>query len=159
MIYVFEDCKIDTRLYTLQRAGQTLRLRPKVFQVLLYLLEHRDTVVSKQELAEQVWPDQFISDATLESTLRSMRQVLGDSGRKQWFIQTLPGHGYRFIARITRQSEEEGSPREPDDPSPDRDSTPAPERRQLTVLACDLVDAISLPERLAADDFRSVMND
>src|SRR5215471_6510953 len=100
MRYTVGDCTLDTQLYTLQRAEQVLRLRPKVFQVLLYLLEHRERVISKQELAEQVWPDQFISDATLESTLRTVRQALGDTGHTQALIQTLPGRGYRLVAAV-----------------------------------------------------------
>jgi len=54
MIYRFADCALDTHLYTLDRAGQRIRLSPKVFEVLCYLLEHRDRVVSKQELCAQV---------------------------------------------------------------------------------------------------------
>ncbi len=105
-IYIFDDCKINTRLFTLERLGETTRLRPKVFEVLIYLLENRDKVVSKQELAEQVWPDQFIADSTLESTIRAIRRALGDSGREQRVIQTLTGRGYRFIGRIIEQVEE-----------------------------------------------------
>src|SRR5438552_3073492 len=100
MRYSFGDWTLDTQLYTLHRAGHSLRLRPKVFQVLTYLVAHRDRVVSRQELCEQVWPDQFISDAALESAIRAARQALGDSGRTQQYIQTLHGHGYRFIAPV-----------------------------------------------------------
>jgi DNA-binding winged helix-turn-helix (wHTH) protein len=105
MIYVFGDCALDTGLYALHRAGHSIRLRPKVFQVLTYLLAHRERVVSRQELCEQVWPDQFISDAALESALRGVRQAIGDSGRAQQLIQTLHGHGYRFIADVTIRPE------------------------------------------------------
>jgi DNA-binding winged helix-turn-helix (wHTH) protein len=56
MRYVFAECVLDTRIYTLHRAGMVIRLRPKVFHVLQYLLEHRDHVVSKDELWAQVWP-------------------------------------------------------------------------------------------------------
>jgi predicted ATPase/DNA-binding winged helix-turn-helix (wHTH) protein len=77
-----------------------MRLRSKVFQVLLTLLEHRDHTVLKQELCEQVWPQQFISDATLESTVRAARQAIGDSGRAQQLIQTVYGYGYRFVAAV-----------------------------------------------------------
>jgi Transcriptional regulatory protein, C terminal len=55
MIYRFADCALDTQLYTLERGGQRTRLPPKVFEVLCYLIEHRDHVVSKQELCDQVW--------------------------------------------------------------------------------------------------------
>ena len=80
MLYTFGDCELDTDLYILRRADQAAHLSPKVFQVLMYLLEHRDRVIDKDELCEQVWPEQFIADATLESTLRAVRQVVGDSG-------------------------------------------------------------------------------
>src|SRR5215510_15435827 len=101
MRYGFGDYTLDTQLYTLHRAGHTLQLRPKVFQVLTYLIVHRDCVVSRQELGAQVWPDQYRSDAALESAIRAARQALGDTGRTQQYIQTLHGHGYRFIAAVT----------------------------------------------------------
>jgi TolB-like protein/DNA-binding winged helix-turn-helix (wHTH) protein/Tfp pilus assembly protein PilF len=100
MIYVFGECTLDTCLYTLQRAGQTIRLRPKVFRVCIYLLEHRERVVSRDELCAQVWPEQFISQATLEGVIRSVRQAVGDSGQAQGIIQTLHGYGYRFVANV-----------------------------------------------------------
>src|SRR5436190_23692086 len=100
MIYAFGDCELDTDLYVLRRAHQVVHLSPKVFQVLIYLLEHRDRVIDKDELCEQVWPEQFIADATLESTLRAVRQAVGDSGHAQGVIRTLRGHGYRFVAPI-----------------------------------------------------------
>jgi TolB-like protein/DNA-binding winged helix-turn-helix (wHTH) protein/Flp pilus assembly protein TadD len=100
MIYVFGECELDTCLYALQRAEQTIRLRPKVFRVCLYLLEHRERVVSREELCAQVWPGQFISQATLEGVIRSVRQAVGDSGQAQSIIQTLHGYGYRFVASV-----------------------------------------------------------
>jgi TolB-like protein/DNA-binding winged helix-turn-helix (wHTH) protein/Flp pilus assembly protein TadD len=100
MIYRFGDCELDTGLYTLQRGGQTIRLRPKVFRLCLYLLEQRDRVVTREELCAKVWPEQFISQATLEGVIRTVRQVVGDSGQAQSIIQTLHGYGYRFVADV-----------------------------------------------------------
>ena len=93
MRYRFADCALDTQLYTLERAGQRTRLAPKVFEVLCYLIEHRDRVVSKQELCDQVWEGYAISDATLESCLRAVRLTVGDSGHAQRIIQTQRGYG------------------------------------------------------------------
>jgi TolB-like protein/DNA-binding winged helix-turn-helix (wHTH) protein len=70
----------------------------------LYLLEHRDRVVSRDELCTQVWPGQFVSQATLEGVIRLVRQAVGDSGRTQRIIQTLHGHGYRFVANVKEPS-------------------------------------------------------
>src|SRR5215831_1727717 len=103
MRYAFADCVLDTQLYTLTRAGTTRPLRPKVFQVLQYLLTHRDRVVSRDELCAQVWPEQFISEATLESCIKRTRQAIGDSGQAQQRIQTLRGYGYRFLGVVEEQ--------------------------------------------------------
>ena len=65
MLYVFGECVLDTQRHELCRAGRVSRLRHKVCQVLVYLLAHADRVVSKQELCEQVWPQQRISEAAL----------------------------------------------------------------------------------------------
>src|SRR5262245_4285096 len=64
-IYIFGDWRLDTRLYELRHVGKLLKLEPKVFDVLLYLIQHRDRVVSSRELMERLWPGQFISDAAL----------------------------------------------------------------------------------------------
>lgn len=100
MIYRFADCALHTQLFTLHREGQRTRLPPKVFEVLCYLIEHRDHVVSKQELCDQVWEGYAISDATLESCLRAARLTVGDSGQAQRIIQTQRGYGYRFVADV-----------------------------------------------------------
>ena len=105
MRYVFAECVLDTRLYTLHRAGTAMRLRPKVFQVLRYLLEQRDHVVSKDELCAQVWPGQFISDATLEAALHWARRAIGDSRRAQQLIQSRRGYGYRFVGIVQEYAE------------------------------------------------------
>jgi DNA-binding winged helix-turn-helix (wHTH) protein len=93
MRYVFGECTLDTQRAELARTGRVYRLRRKVFQVLVYLLAHADRVVSKQELCEQVWPQQFISDAALESVIKAVRQAIGDSGRSQRLLQTVYGRG------------------------------------------------------------------
>ena len=100
MIYVFEDYELDTQLYELRQAGQLRKLEPQVFNVLTYLLEHRDRVVTKQELLDSLWSDQFISEVTLNHRLMAARKAIGDSGRAQRCIKTLHGRGYRFIAAV-----------------------------------------------------------
>jgi DNA-binding winged helix-turn-helix (wHTH) protein/tetratricopeptide (TPR) repeat protein len=113
MRYVFGECTLDTQRYELHRAGRICPLRRKAFQVLAYLLAHADRVVSKQELCEQVWPEQFISDAALESALKAIRRALGDNRRDQRLLQTVYGQGYRFVAAVTT-----GDPALPDRATP-----------------------------------------
>ena len=105
MRYVFGDYTLDTQLQELCRSGQLIPLRPKVFQLLAYLLMHHNRVVPKAELLEQLWPGQFIGDATLNSCLKDLRHAVCDSGNAQHVIQTLRSRGYRFVAAVEVQHE------------------------------------------------------
>jgi DNA-binding winged helix-turn-helix (wHTH) protein len=100
MWYTFGDYSLDTQRYELQHAGVPVPLRRQVFQVLVYLVAHRERVVAKQELCEHLWPDQFVGDATLRSCLKTLRQALGERGRTPRFVRTLHGQGYRFVAPV-----------------------------------------------------------
>jgi DNA-binding winged helix-turn-helix (wHTH) protein len=103
MRYVFGNYTLDTQRYELYHAGTRLHLRPKVFQVLAYLLHHRDRVVRKAELLDHLWPNQFIGDATLNSCIKEVRKALGDGSRTPHFVQTIHGQGYRFVAQVAEQ--------------------------------------------------------
>src|SRR5215831_20679409 len=100
MRYVFGDYELDTQLYELRQTGQPCKLEPQVFNVLLYLIQHRERVVTKAELLDQLWPHQFISEVTLHHRVMAARKALGDRGRAQRCIQTLHGRGYRFITAV-----------------------------------------------------------
>src|SRR5215475_10393167 len=101
MLYTFGECELDTQLHVLSRAGQPVQLRPKAFALLVYLVEHHDRVVTKDEICAQVWPNQFISEATLSSTVRTVRQAIGDTGEASQLIQTVHGYGYRCLVPVT----------------------------------------------------------
>jgi DNA-binding winged helix-turn-helix (wHTH) protein/predicted ATPase len=101
MRYGFGDCTLDTQRYELCRAGTRVPLRPKVFQVLVYLLEQCDRVVSRDEILAQVWPDQHVGEETLTSCVKAARHAVGDSGRTQRVIRTVHGRGLRFVADVT----------------------------------------------------------
>ena len=93
MRYVFDDCTLDTERYELRRASVRVPLRSKVFQLLAYLIMHRDRVILKDELIAHLWPNQFIGDTALKSCIMTARKAVGDAGRSQRIIQTLHGHG------------------------------------------------------------------
>src|SRR5919197_6066535 len=118
MIYVFGDCALDVQRRVLSRAGQVIRLRRKVFQALTYLLTCRDRAVSKEELCQAVWPQLCISDAALESTIRAVRQAIGESGRAPALLQTVHGYGYRFVGAVTERSDARADPASEDVTSP-----------------------------------------
>src|SRR5262249_25082206 len=144
MRYVFGDCTLDTELYVVQRTELTIPLRPKVFQVLHYLLCHRDRVISKQELQDQVWPDQFVSDAALEGVLKAVPRGGGDSGRTQWCIQTRRGQGYGFVAPLVEPG---GPPQTAEGPA----APPAPAlpevHSQAPAMAAPAPDALAPSRR------------
>jgi DNA-binding winged helix-turn-helix (wHTH) protein/alpha-beta hydrolase superfamily lysophospholipase len=80
--------------------GAPTSLEPQVFSVLAYLVEHRDRVVSKDELLEQVWETRYVSDAALASRIMAARRAVGDDGRAQRLIKTVQRRGYRFIGNV-----------------------------------------------------------
>src|SRR4029450_3611170 len=133
MIYHFADCALDTQLYTLQRAGQRTRLAPKGFEVLCYLIAHRDRVVSKQDLCGQGWAGIAITDATLESCLRGVRLTAGDSGHAPRLIQTQRGYGSRFVAAVALLPDDPSTPPLPPEAAPSL--TPPPVSRGVRPCA------------------------
>jgi DNA-binding winged helix-turn-helix (wHTH) protein len=100
MRYRFGDYTLDPSRWELRRTGTLIKLRPKVFDVLLYLIAQRDRVVSRQELFDHLWPRQFVGETTLNSCIREARQAIGDAGKAQRLIQTLHGRGYRFVGAV-----------------------------------------------------------
>jgi pimeloyl-ACP methyl ester carboxylesterase/DNA-binding winged helix-turn-helix (wHTH) protein len=104
LVYRFGDCELDPRRRELRRDGLSVHVEPQVFEVLVYLLHHRDRVVSKTELLDQVWGDRFVSDSTLTSRLRAARKAIGDDGRSQRLIATSHGRGYRFAGDVVDET-------------------------------------------------------
>jgi DNA-binding winged helix-turn-helix (wHTH) protein len=100
MRYSFGDYVLDTQRHELHHAGEPIKLRRKVFQVLVYLLTHHDRVVPKQELLAQLWPNQFVGDETLTSCIKTLRRELGERGRTARFLRTLHGQGYRLVGPV-----------------------------------------------------------
>ena len=74
----FGDVVIDIDSYELYRAGQPVPIEPQVFDLLRYLIAHRDRVVAKMELLDEVWGDRFVSESALTSRIKSARQAVGD---------------------------------------------------------------------------------
>jgi DNA-binding winged helix-turn-helix (wHTH) protein len=105
MIHAFGDYELDTERFELRRKGERHHVEPQVFDVLVYLIEHRDRVVGREELLAQVWGHSFVSEATLSSRLMAARKAIGDSGRAQALIRTVRGRGYQFVGEVKRDGE------------------------------------------------------
>ena len=100
MIYAFGAFDLDTDLFELRRAGTPVAMEPQVFNVLAYLVEHRDRVVTKNELLDNVWGDRFVSESALTTRIKAARRAVGDDGQQQRIIKTVHGRGYRFAAAV-----------------------------------------------------------
>ena len=99
----FGDLELDLGTFELRRAGQRVPMEPQAFDVLVYLAQHRDRVVSKEELMDQVWGGRFVSESAVTSRIKQVRRAVGDDGQRQSVITTLHGRGYRFVAPTTDQ--------------------------------------------------------
>ena len=100
MLYAFDDFEYDKECRELRRAGMMIPCEPQVFELLGLLIEQRDRVVSKGEIVDTVWDGRFVSDAAVSSRVMAARKALGDDGRKQAFIKTIHGTGFRFISDV-----------------------------------------------------------
>ena len=96
----FADCELSVERIELRRAGKIVDMEPQVFGVLAYLLRHRERVVPKTELLDQIWGNRFVTESALSSRIKSARRAVGDTGRDQRIIKTIHGRGYRFVADV-----------------------------------------------------------
>jgi TolB-like protein/Tfp pilus assembly protein PilF len=96
---VFE---VDTRSGELRREGSKIKLQEQPFQALVLLLERPGEVISREELTKRLWPDNTFVDFErgLNKAINRLRDALRDHAKKPRFIETLPHHGYRFIAPV-----------------------------------------------------------
>ncbi len=99
--FCFADVEVDTRRGCVRRGDGEHHLRQKSFQVLVYLLERRDRLVTKNELIETVWRDTAVTDDVLVQCIKEIRRSLGDDTHSPRFIKTVPKAGYRFIGSMS----------------------------------------------------------
>jgi DNA-binding winged helix-turn-helix (wHTH) protein len=107
--FCFGDVEIDVGRLEIRRGGVRVDVQPRVFDLIRHLVEHRDRVVSREELLDSVWGSRFVSASTLNGRIKTARQVLGDTGDEQQVIRTLHGRGYRFVATSSAPVDESGA--------------------------------------------------
>ena len=101
MIYRFNQCTLDTERYQLSLLDDPVSVEPLVFDLLVYLVENRDRVVTRDELLDKLWEGKVVTDSALGARLKDARKAVQDSGSKQEVIKTFHGRGYQFIAEAT----------------------------------------------------------
>jgi len=100
MKYVFDSFVIDAATRELYSAGAPVHVEPRVLDLILYLIERRDRVVSKDELVSEVWHGRFISDAAISSVVSAARRALADDGQDQRYVRTVRSRGFRFVGPL-----------------------------------------------------------
>jgi len=138
MIYRFGEFTLDPLTYDLQCDGEPIPVEPQVFGVLHFLVENRDRAVSRDELIDAVWDGRIVSDATLSSRISAARTAIGDTGRDQNMIRTIPRRGFRFVAPVST------------DADTDKSETVAAETPQ-TIRYCTTPDGVQLAYSFAGE--------
>ena len=138
MTLSFGDYEIDVERRELRRAKAPVHIEPQVFDLLVYLVQNCDRVVSKDDLIASVWGGRIVSDSTLTSRINAARKALGDSGKDQKLIRTIARKGFRFVGAVGAQSDAE--PAHTSGSLPDeihehsRPALPLPDRPAIAVL-------------------------
>ena len=132
----FERFKVMTEMRLLIAGGTPVPLTPKAFDTLVILIENRDRVVTKDELLSSVWPDVQVEEGNLTQQIFLLRKALGETAQQPRYIVTIPGHGYRFTARVSAISND---PAATAMPSNGAVSSAVAPRRGATFIATALV--------------------
>jgi DNA-binding winged helix-turn-helix (wHTH) protein len=112
MLYTFHDYVLDPQRHELRQQGVPLPLEHKAYQVLVYLVQHADRLVTKRELLDAVWPEVYINDSAVARCIGAVRQAVGDRRDTQGVIRTVHGQGYRFVAQVVAHPNAAGAPPE-----------------------------------------------
>jgi predicted ATPase/DNA-binding winged helix-turn-helix (wHTH) protein len=107
-IYQFDDFTLDVQRGCVLKGGKEIKLRPKVYETLKYLVEHQGRLIGKEELMQAVWPDAFVTDDSLVQCTVELRRALGDHAQR--LVKTVPRRGYLFGAPVVKSSSKEGQP-------------------------------------------------
>ena len=135
----FSNHVLDVDLRELTRAGEGIAVEPQVFDLLIFLVENRERVVSKDDLIERIWDGRIVSESTLTSRINAARKAVGDSGKDQAVIRTIARKGFRFVGdvHVHRGGAEASVDRlQPPDQAgkPPRHQLPALDRPAIAVL-------------------------
>ena len=103
--YEFGAFQLDPVKRLLRRLdGTPVPLTPRVFDTLLYMVEHHDSVMDKERIMEAVWPDSIVEENNLAQAIWKLRQVFGETPGSHSYIVTVPGRGYRFVAEVNKRN-------------------------------------------------------
>ena len=99
-----EDWVVDTTTRQVERGGRAVHASPKAFELLSMLLAERPRALSKSELLRRLWPDTFVTEASLASLVAEVRSVLGDTAHEPRYIRTVQRFGYAFCGSVVTEA-------------------------------------------------------
>ena len=108
MQFLFGDCLLDLDRRELTLGAKAIAVGPQVFDLLAYLVQNRERVVSKDALLNAVWAGRIVSESTLASHINAVRRAIGDSGEEQRLIRTVPRKGFRFVGEVREAQSSDG---------------------------------------------------
>ena len=99
MLVRIADIVLDERCFELRRGGRRVAVQPKVLDLLLYLVRHRDRLVSRDELFAQVWAGVAVGEGSLSQAISIVRKLIDGAGES--CIRTVRGRGFQFVGQVT----------------------------------------------------------
>ena len=101
MVLAFGDHRLDIERRELWCGANTIDLEPKAFDLLAFLVLHRDRVVTKDDLLQEVWGGRIVSESALTTRINAVRRALGDDGATQRLVRTFTRKAVRFVGEVT----------------------------------------------------------
>jgi pimeloyl-ACP methyl ester carboxylesterase/DNA-binding winged helix-turn-helix (wHTH) protein len=129
--FQFGEYSLDIGRRELRRGAGLIDLEPQVFDLLVYLVQNRDRVVSKDDLIATVWHGRIVSDSTLSSRITAVRKAVGDSGEQQTLIRTIARKGLRFIGEVSEPAPHSAPGSAPGSTTVQPPPGPAPLRQEI----------------------------
>lgn len=134
MRYAFENCRLDLDRREFSKAGAEVELEPQVFDLLAFLIRHRDRVVSRDDVIAGVWNGRIVSESALASRINAVRRAIGDDGTAQRLVKTIVRKGFRFV----------GDVREDASPAPAVPAAPPSAALSQNISFCRTGDGVSI---------------
>lgn len=103
-LFRFGDFTVDIERREIRRVGERVTIEPKVFDLLVYLIRHRERAVGKDELLREIWGDVIVTESSLTRCILKARRAVCDDSRQQAVVRTVHSHGYRFVAELEHTS-------------------------------------------------------
>jgi pimeloyl-ACP methyl ester carboxylesterase len=100
MLYRFADCELDLLAHVFRRGGERVPMEPQVFELAALFVRHPGELISHDRIVDEVWGGRIVSEAAITSRIAALRRALGDSGKVQAVLETVPRCGYRFLPSV-----------------------------------------------------------